>query len=1360
MAFINPEELKKKALEFYNKIFSKFLRAGAEALPLPKPSQVAKKIQEKYPTAIERGREIGLKAGFKPLEEEEKLPETQAGKIAYTAGAVTSQIGQFVGAGKVADLILGVGFKALKYKNYATKIGVSTKQIFDAERKLGFSFKAIPDAWLKGAAQWGLYALPRLKGETPLEKTRELATDMVTGGAFGMIGANKELLPVVRYFAGILAPYIIKSQIGGKPEEAKEEAKYYAALGLPFLAFGGIKAVKGQRALTLPGKTSPPTGIVPKDVISPQQAIEKSRTLLEAPKLTEAQKVGLSQKQITQAEAELAEKRAPKPAEQAGFEGTPLAAAVETPIEAALKPKPKITDYKTAKDFAEAELGAKPTNQIGEVEASRITPRDPVDKNSVPYKDLKADIEKRGISEPIRVTVEGDKIITTEGSNRVTIAQELGIKVPVIVNKGEIKGLKTIEEMFDKAVVKPPTKPKPIKPETTAEVAERVALKRKLVSEKVKFPERTTLAQLKSYLTTLDEVRDAIGSGDEVAAKAIWDTIKGRKQSFEALVAEVEGVQKQQLGGFDEIKAKFGDYEKQVKQHMNILRIAGEKISKKTGELLREHIPASKTVISSDELADVMGMSENEYMAYIGEKAGIGGDIAKKLKPIVKIKVQKQHKAIKKWFVKLPPKQKELLKGLDKKAFKVVPRELGEPITLGRVPSIKPSKLAPTARAVLAKPTKATKAKIKERKLKARLETVDQAFKEWQETYKTGTFTTRQQLNKALTQAKQLTDKGVRERIAKETARIFAPDYRTPEYVLERLGLKEKVYTPLKTGQEKVAKKLLEETVKMNRWYKKAGKTKKIRDKIGRALDGQINPSDLSKNELEVYKEVKPSYVEWADLLGLPKEKRIANYLTRLFKPDFEEGKRVFPDELARILDYVTPNKEFNPFLEKRTGAKGYKLDYLEAYEAYVYRGARKLYLDKALGEAAKLVDYLPLQASRYVDKFLKNFKNRPSDFEKWLDQNFIQGLSPKVKNSLGNRPAKRLTNLITGQIYRGTLGFNLGSALKNLTQFVNTYAELGEKYTAIGYTQLITKGIDELKKEVVLSDMVVSEHKNTSFRKGLKKMDSALFWFFETAEKINRGSAYYGAKQKFLDEAALIKPGDTILGIKIAKNEIISPELINEKAIEYAKAMVRKTQFAYGKLDTPLSLQSPAGKLAFTLATYPLKQFEFIGGYAKRREWRKLFRYIASSFAIVALVGDYLGIDYKDVFAKNIMPTLGIVPQTFKKITSGKEWEREKAIKNIAKILLIPGYGGLKKLGKAIEGESRTAPSKRFPKGQRRFKIDTPKAIIQTILTGEWSTAEAEKYLIKKGLKDEPGAWIDDLLYIITGERKYAPRK
>ena len=372
MAFFNTDELKKKAQEFYNKFFAK-LKEEVEQL---KPSQIAKKLEEEKERTKQR-----TEVEEPSLKEKVKTKVAEAREFIQRGGIKETLKKQYT-----KEAILET-IDPLKYPKQAVKT-------WFYDPKIG----VFPQFLMREGMAPNVYRLANWKNLSEKERKEELEKSVMP--IIALSGAPRATVsPGSRAYKQIIKEGWFRKKID------KEWAWVHP---------GGEKVVREVPKIKAPTKkiVSPKQALeavsVPEPVSTPlEQQITQAwkaggaKPLIEAPELTKAQKVGLTKKQIAQAEAELAQKRAPKPAEQAGFEGTPLAAAVETPIEAALKPKPKITDYKSAKDFAEAELGAKPTNQIGEVEASKITPRDPVDKDSVPYKDLKADIEKRGIGEPI-----------------------------------------------------------------------------------------------------------------------------------------------------------------------------------------------------------------------------------------------------------------------------------------------------------------------------------------------------------------------------------------------------------------------------------------------------------------------------------------------------------------------------------------------------------------------------------------------------------------------------------------------------------------------------------------------------------------------------------------------------------------------------------------------------------------------------------------------------------------------------------------------------------------------------------------------------------------------------------------------
>lgn len=228
----------------------RFIKAGSEALPLPKPEVAAAKIREKLklPVLPEQS-DIEVPSWEKP-------PVTKGEKAIELAGAITSNIGQFLLAGKGAETLLNkagklvLGTKATKYMlNYS--VAEKAKAIADF---VGSGWKATAVPWLKGAIQWGIFEAPRLQGNFE-EKSRQLATSMLTGGVLNKVVYAKDIPVVSKYITEVLSPLIIKTVVGDKPEEAIQEVPWYAGMGL--LGFiGGLKITKSE------GKTIIPAGEV------------------------------------------------------------------------------------------------------------------------------------------------------------------------------------------------------------------------------------------------------------------------------------------------------------------------------------------------------------------------------------------------------------------------------------------------------------------------------------------------------------------------------------------------------------------------------------------------------------------------------------------------------------------------------------------------------------------------------------------------------------------------------------------------------------------------------------------------------------------------------------------------------------------------------------------------------------------------------------------------------------------------------------------------------------------------------------------------------------------------------------------
>ena len=430
--------------------------------------------------------------------------------------------------------------------------------------------------------------------------------------------------------------------------------------------------------------------------------------------------------------------------------------------------------------------------------------------------------------------------------------------------------------------------------------------------------------------------------------------------------------------------------------------------------------------------------------------------------------------------------------------------------------------------------------------------------------------------------------------------KVSLVDYlRTPSHVLKKIGL-EKQAEALKTAHNAYLDELPKEINKVTEWYKRAPSPESATN-IFKHLDGQR--VFLDPNETQVAKEIRNYLMNWADRLGLPKDSRITNYITHIF--DEQLIQKEFDDDLAKIIQDNVAGSVYDPFTQQRLGALGYKENVWEALDAYVKRGVRKVNMDSALEQVKKAADNLEISQFNYVKRYVDRINMRPTEVDNLLDNTIKQ----MVGYRLGGRPTARISKTARQMVYRGTLGLNVGSALRNLTQAVNTYSELGEKYTVLGYTNLLKNGTKELDEVGIFRNSMVEDRALNATKKFWEKTDKVLFSFFELAERINRGSAYYGAKAKGLSKG-----------------------MTEDQARKYATGIVEKTQFTFGKIDTPVAMQSDIVKLLTQFQSYNMKQLEFLGGKVKARDVAGLARYSIGSFVMLQTIGQLLGMDWKDL--------------------------------------------------------------------------------------------------------------------------------
>lgn len=545
--------------------------------------------------------------------------------------------------------------------------------------------------------------------------------------------------------------------------------------------------------------------------------------------------------------------------------------------------------------------------------------------------------------------------------------------------------------------------------------------------------------------------------------------------------------------------------------------------------------------------------------------------------------------------------------------------------------------------------------------------------------------------------------------------KVHLLDYiRTPDRVLNKIGFGKEAQL-LRNQYEKYVIELPKNIDTISEWVKRVPKD--ASERIFDFLDGKN--VKLSGEELKVAEEIRAYLKTWADRLDLPEDNRVTNYITHLFEAELIAKE--FDEDLAKIIADKIPGEVYDPFLEKRLGAKGYKRDVWGALDAYTKRATRKVHIDPALekirDKAGASLEFTRLEESqfKYIQSYIERVQMRPTYIDNLIDN----GIKSLFGYRIGQRPVVFLSRLLRQMTYRGMLGANLGSALRNLSQGINTYAVLGEKYTAIGYAKLLnTSARKELAREGVLAQNFIEDRTLSSTKKALQKADKALWFFFDQAEKINRGAAYFGAKAK---------------GINKGMNET--------EAVEYAKSIVRKTQFAYDSVDAPVFMGTDVMKTFAQFQTFTLKQTEFLIELAKDTKGLGLIRYALAGFIFVNTVGRAMGMEEKELlpilrfetppslkFPNEVRKALSNTPDKYGNIPS-----TEKKLQNIGKSFLGLVPGGMQ-AKKTVEGLEMVDKGGSFDAGGRQQfeqKQTTP-AKVQTTLFGKYASQNAKDYFDK----------------------------
>jgi hypothetical protein len=565
-----------------------------------------------------------------------------------------------------------------------------------------------------------------------------------------------------------------------------------------------------------------------------------------------------------------------------------------------------------------------------------------------------------------------------------------------------------------------------------------------------------------------------------------------------------------------------------------------------------------------------------------------------------------------------------------------------------------------------------------------------------------------------------------------------------PRHVLKKIGMREE-YRDLRTAKNLARLELQSRQSEIRNWAK-AVPGEESNTRIAKFLDGQAPIESLQPKERSIVEEIRPILDSYARRLGLvPGSGYLRDYFPHTFGD--KSMRAEIPEDIAmRISQQEDPaSSVYNPFTTKRHGVEGYKLDTWSALDAYFRRATRSVHMDPVLSrinkKSADLTD--PSQAL-YIKEFIDRVNFRPTRADTGLDnlfkrlESFFGGMFG-VSLGLGPRPTRKITGKVNRAASRGAFWFNPKTAIRNITQGVNTYSELGELYTVIGYAEMAKKmamqDFTELHREGILEYSIADDISvKPAMEQAWTQADRAGFSLMRLTEFFNRAPAYFGAKAKGMAEG-----------------------MSEREAMEYAKDVVEDTQFRYDELGTPIGLSSDIMKTFTKFQPFTIKQTEFLGRKIKEGDVLGLARYVAGSAGILYAAGAAIGLDWTDFLpgarileeGKYVPPILQPffaaaaaalnVPGKFNQ-TRPQDNPLERIImdKEFHKSMLLFTPGGVE--GQRLYKSKKTydAKGKISASGKSMtFPVDTsdPVNVLKLFLLGEYNTKEGQEYL-KGGAK------------------------
>jgi len=412
---------------------------------------------------------------------------------------------------------------------------------------------------------------------------------------------------------------------------------------------------------------------------------------------------------------------------------------------------------------------------------------------------------------------------------------------------------------------------------------------------------------------------------------------------------------------------------------------------------------------------------------------------------------------------------------------------------------------------------------------------------------------------------------------------------RPTRQVFEKMGLRREVWEPAFEAEIKIYEDLMKFRGEIRGIEGLVGRSPESRSAIFKALENPAEVKLLGENEKRAYDWFRKYFDKWADDLKLPADKRRKNYVTHIFEKAIAqdlEAKRPLDPELIRALDFMTPKRVFNPYLEKRLGQRlGLREDPFSAAEAYEAKALKVYHYEPLIKRIRTYEKYLPPLSARYLRDFVTRITGRPLTIDREINQTmkeFAKAIEwlPGGK-ALGSRLSQNnfgglLAYQYSSLLYFLWLGFKPTSAIRNLSQHSLILGETGALNLARG---IGLRGTQEGKQ--VLKECLVLRSRSQALLPGIDTSFASRWtdairekalWMFRKADRQNVSDAflagYVEAKRLGLPRPWCIKRGDEVAA---------------------------DTQYIYTRLGGASWSQSALGRALSPLTTWPENWLELM---------------------------------------------------------------------------------------------------------------------------------------------------------------------